>query len=71
MSQSISVKFVHPVTAEVKTIYLSKSEIQDQLSEFLYEKILECDCEPVGETNVVECGCENYLEEFEMMEAEQ
>ena len=59
--------FKHPVSGEVKTVHLSEDEIQHMLSGDLYEE-LTCDCEPVGETNVVECNCEEYLEEFELQD---
>lgn len=25
-----------------------------------------CDCQPIGETNVVECNCQDYYENFEL-----
>ena len=59
--------FKHPVSGEVKTVYLSEDQIQHMLSEDLYND-LTCDCHPTGETNVVECGCDEYLEEFELQE---
>lgn len=56
--------YKHPKTGEIKTIVLSKEEIRKKL-EFHEEIELTCDCEPVGETNVVECNCQDYIEEFE------
>lgn len=57
--------FKHPRSGEVKTVSLSDVEIQSMLDVQLYDE-LTCDCKPVGETNVVECGCEDYIGEFEL-----
>jgi hypothetical protein len=56
-------KFKHPKTNEIKTFSLSDTNIQNMLSDELYD-LLNCDCEPIGETNVVECGCEDYICDF-------
>lgn len=64
---SVDFTFKHPESGEVKTIYLSESDIQEKLSDQLIDE-LTCDCQPVGETNVVECNCEDYLHEFELQE---
>lgn len=64
MSDSMEFKFKHSKSGEIKTISLSYSEIQEKLESELYDQVGCCDCEPVGETNVVECGCEDYLEGF-------
>lgn len=29
--------------------------------------LLQCDCEPIWETNVIECNCGDYLSEFEVI----
>lgn len=59
--------FKHPKTKEAIILVISDSEIQNILSEQLKER-LTCDCEPIGETNCVECNCEEYLDEFELQE---
>lgn len=59
--------FKHPASGEIKTISLSDVEIQQLLSDQLADE-LTCDCEPVGETNVVECNCEDYISEFELQD---
>jgi hypothetical protein len=59
--------FKHAVSGEVKIVTLSESEIQDRLSDHLTSE-LTCDCGPVGETNVVECNCEDYICDFEIQE---
>ena len=60
--------FKHPESKEIKTVTLSEKQIQDLLSDTLYNDYLTCDCEPIGETDVVECNCEDYLCGFELQE---
>jgi len=57
-------KFRHKQTKELKTIDLTKKQIQELLKDTLYDMIMECDCESIGETNVIECNCEEYLQHF-------
>lgn len=59
------IKFVfkHNKTGDIKEFELTINEIQDKLEDELYEMLV-CDCEPVGESNVIECNCEDYLEDF-------
>lgn len=59
--------FKHTETGEVMVVSLSDKRIQNLLETELYEMIQECNCQPVGETNVVECGCIDYLEKFELL----
>ncbi|MBD0788135.1 hypothetical protein HUO09_17410 [Vibrio sp. Y2-5] len=66
-SESMDFSFKHPGTGEIKTVTLQAWEIQNKLADQLIDE-LECDCSPVGETNVVECNCDNYLYEFELQE---
>lgn len=60
--------FKHKISGEVKVISLSEKEIQSRLADQLLTEDLTCDCEPVGETNVVECNCEDYFCDFELQE---
>lgn len=41
------------------------NEIRDCQLDDIRESCLVCDCEPIGETNVVECNCEDYYDQFE------
>jgi len=59
--------FIHPGSREQKTISLSEEEIQDRLADELHDE-LSCDCQPIGETNVVECGCDDYIQDFELID---
>lgn len=60
-------KFKHPESGEIKTVTFSAERIQNEL-EYQIKEELTCDCEPVGETNVIECNCEDYFCEFELQE---
>ncbi len=57
--------FKHQESGEVRTVEVSEQWVQDALDEQVYE-LLECGCQPIGETNVIECGCEDYFEGFEL-----
>ena len=63
-------KFVHPSNGDSRTVSIDRQFIIDNLVDEIYEKI-DCDCEPIGETNVVECECDEYFEQFELLESEQ
>lgn len=59
--------FKHPESGEVRSVTLSDEDIQSRLSDQLLDE-LTCDWEPIGETNVIECGCESYIYEFELQD---
>ncbi len=62
-------KFKHPNSGEVKTLTLSEVQMAEMIEiDDLLGKMVsnECNCEPTGETNVVECGCDEYLCDFEL-----
>ena len=61
--------FRHPVSGEEFTVTMTREEINGHLSDELYDKLgsMVCSCQPVGETNVVECGCNDYLEDFVLL----
>jgi len=46
-------------------------QIMDLQVDDIREHSLTCDCQPVGETNVVECNCEDYYDEFEQVAERQ
>lgn len=63
--------FKHPKTGEVRIVSMSDSAIQQELDRFdVLRDLLDCGCEPIGETNVVDCNCSDYLDEFELMPRE-
>lgn len=61
--------FRHPASGEEFTVSMTRAEIQENLSNELNDKLGEvvCSCQPVGETNVVDCGCIDYLEDFVLL----
>lgn len=63
-------QYRHP-DGETHTVSLSRKEVADRMDDELFEKLTDtfCTCEPVGETNVVDCRCDEYAEEFELVPA--
>lgn len=61
----------HPDTGDTHTVMLNRSEVADGMDDTIFEKLgdLICDCQPAGETNVVECNCDDYIYEFELANA--
>lgn len=57
--------FKHPKSNEVITITICDSEIREHMEEEARDK-MDCGCQPVGETNVIECNCSDYFDDFEM-----
>ncbi|MGP0171241.1 hypothetical protein ACSVIJ_05085 [Pseudomonas sp. NCHU5208] len=68
-SASVQFTFRHPVSGETATVAMSLKEIQENLSSELYDKLAEqvCSCEPVGETNVVDCNCGDHVDEYKLL----
>lgn len=65
-------KFRHAETGEIKTLSLTEKEMAELIEvDVLFDEFCkeQCKCEPIGETNVVECGCEDYLEFFELQDS--
>ncbi|MCG6387523.1 hypothetical protein K6U51_12295 [Vibrio fluvialis] len=67
MKESMTFTFKHPESGEIKFVTLTADEIQNRLADQLIDE-LSCDCSPVGETNVIECNCDDYLYEFELQD---
>lgn len=59
-------KLKHDKTGEFLEISIPDFEIQELLSDYIYDIAVECDCEPIGETNVVECNCMDFLEGYRL-----
>ena len=55
--------FKHKSSGELKKISLTEIQIQEMLEDDLFDE-LDCDCQPVGETNVIECDCGEYFDGF-------
>ncbi len=67
----MSFDFEHPSSKERRTVALSKQDVLDGMEDYFYDKLGEqiCRCEPVGETNVVDCSCDEYVHDFEIVKA--
>ena len=67
MQREIKFRYVfqHPKSKDIiiSDVY-TLDEISDIGIETLRDLTCKCDCEPVGETNVVECNCSDYYGEF-------
>jgi len=59
--------FKHSRTQDIIELNVSDREIQNILADNLRDR-LTCDCESVGETNCVDCNCEDYYDEMELQE---
>ncbi|KPX57068.1 hypothetical protein LCH33_002122 [Pseudomonas amygdali] len=69
--ETVSFEFRHPANGEAHTVSVSLEEIAHHMCEVLFEKLCGefCQCEPVGETNVVDCRCDEYADEFERVKS--
>ncbi|UKM53847.1 hypothetical protein VL2_gp034 [Pseudomonas phage vB_PaeM_VL12] len=65
-----SFEYRHP-NGECHTVTVSREQVINEMPDFLFEALCSkfCNCEPVGETNVVECCCDEYAEEFKLIDA--
>lgn len=66
-------EYRHPKTGEAYTVSLSREEVMEMMDQELFEKLTACfcECEPIGETNVVDCRCDEYADQFELVTAPQ
>ena len=68
-SASVQFTFRHPVSGEEVSVFMSLTEIQEKLSDEIYDKLASsvCSCEPIGETNVVDCNCSDHVDEYDLL----
>jgi len=61
--------YVHPKTGEHHTVTVNRKEVAEHMGEELFSKLCDCfcSCESVGETNVVDCRCDEVGEQFELV----
>lgn len=66
-------EYRHTKTGETYTVSLSREEVAEQMEQELFDKLTArfCGCEPVGETYVVDCGCDEYADQFELVTTPQ
>lgn len=62
-------KYQHPLTKEIRSVSLAKTEVANGMEDTLYEKLVAqfCQCDSVGETNVVDCNCDEYIHDFDLV----
>ena len=68
--EEFSFEYRHP-NGESHTVTVSRAQVINEMPDFMFEALCSkfCNCEPVGETNVVECCCDEYAEEFKLLAA--
>ncbi|HHX0961632.1 TPA: hypothetical protein ACU6G2_001360 [Pseudomonas aeruginosa] len=68
--EEFSFEYRHP-NGESHTVTVSRDQVINEMPDFLFEALCSkfCNCEAVGETNVVECRCDEYAEEFKLIAA--
>ncbi|WP_218035005.1 hypothetical protein [Pseudomonas aeruginosa] len=68
--EEFSFEYRHP-NGESHTVTVSRDQVINEMPDFLFEALCSkfCNCEPAGETNVVECCCDEYAEEFRLLAA--
>ena len=61
-------EYVHP-DGERRSVSMSRAEVAEHMDSELFEKLTDtiCQCEPIGETNVVDCRCDEVAEQFELV----
>ena len=67
---SLTFHFLHPLTKDRRVVTLTKAQVAEGMEGTLYEQLNKviCACEPVGETNVVDCNCWEYTDDFDLVE---
>lgn len=61
--------FKNEESGEIRTKIFAVDDLIDRGIDDIME--FYCDCQPVGETNVVECNCEEYLQKFVLIAKDQ
>jgi hypothetical protein len=74
MNRQTKINFIfqHPKSKEkiISSGYTIEEAMEEGLEE-IRDKHCRCNCEPTGETNVIECNCEDYYNDFELLEIEE
>lgn len=68
-TEALTFTLMHPFSKERRTVTLTKADVADGMEDTLYEKLADqiCRCESVGETNVVDCNCDEYTHDFDLV----
>ncbi len=59
--------FKHRDTGETITVTLADRKIREYMEDDARDLMI-CGCEPIGETNVVECNCCDHYDKFDLVE---
>ena len=70
---NVTTKLKNRLTGEVRHVNFDADYLKNIIESDLdrvYDKLEEqvCNCQPVGETNVIECNCIDYIDDFEILE---
>ncbi|MEJ5863541.1 Lar family restriction alleviation protein [Pseudomonas farsensis] len=67
-ASQMTFEYVHP-DGERRSVSVSRAEVVEHMDSELFEKLTDtiCQCEPIGETNVVDCRCDEVAEQFELV----
>lgn len=63
----VPVKITSKITGKVVEALVSVRDLLDTYEDDLVSKLTECDCQPVGETNVVDCNCYDEWDDYELL----
>jgi len=61
--------FRNTATGESREVTVPKWAIQGLIDDYLYDRFADsiCGCQPVGETNVVDCNCEDIVDQYKLV----
>ncbi|MEK4419870.1 MULTISPECIES: acetyltransferase [Bacillus] len=62
----IKITVISKKTGKVERGIYSARELLQRDEEDIVDQLTKCDCQPVGETNVVECNCCEEWEEYDL-----
>lgn len=67
-ASQMTFEYVH-ADGERRTVSVSREEVAEHMDGELFEKLTEtiCHCEPIGETNIVDCRCDEVADQFELV----
>jgi|GEM_PF-4714966 len=63
----VPVKITSKVTGRVIESLVSARELLDTYEEVIVQDLTNCECQPVGETNVVDCSCGDEWDDYELL----
>ncbi len=66
--ETMSFEYVD-LSKERRKVTITRDDVIEHMEDALYEKLGDqiCHCEPLGETNVVDCNCQDYIEQFTLV----